>query len=141
MSRRKSREVAMELLYQMSINKDSIEDTIETFIDNTDYNLDEIDIEFVKKALIGVQNNVDNIDKSIEEYLVKWKLSRISKINLAILRICTYEVFYNKDIPERVSINEAIELAKKYSEESSVPFINGVLDKILKNLNISNNII
>ena len=133
MSRKKSREVAMELLYQMSINNDSIEDTIETFIDNTDYNLDEIDIDFVTKALNGVQNNVDNIDKNIEEYLVKWKLSRISKINLAILRICTYEVFYDEDIPERVSINEAIELAKKYSEESSVPFINGVLDKILKN--------
>ena len=133
MSRKKSREVAMELLYQMSINNDSIEDTIETFIDNTDYNLDEIDIDFVTKALNGVQNNVDNIDKNIEEYLVKWKLSRISKINLAILRICTYEVFYDEDIPERVSINEAIELAKKYSEESSAPFINGVLDKILKN--------
>lgn len=136
MSRKKSREVAMELLYQMSINKDSVEDTIETFIDNTDYNLDEIDIDFVTKALNGVQNNVNDIDKNIEEYLVKWKLSRISKINLAILRICTYEVFYDKDIPERVSINEAIELAKKYSEESSVPFINGVLDKILKNLKI-----
>jgi transcription antitermination factor NusB len=132
MSRKKSREIAMELLFQLSINKDTIEETINNFTENTDYDLSQIQMDYVKKTLIGVTENIEKIDNTIEQFLINWKMNRLSKINLAILRICTYEIFFEDDIPERVSINEAIELAKKYSEENSVSFINGVLDKIIK---------
>jgi N utilization substance protein B len=133
MSRKKSREVAMELLFQMSINKEQLEVTINNFIENTDYDMNEIDMEYVTKVLQGVNDNMDNIDKAIEKYLINWKLNRVSKINLSILRVCTYELLFDEEIPSKVAINEALELAKKYSEESSVSFINGVLDKINKN--------
>jgi transcription antitermination protein NusB len=133
MNRKRSREVAMELLFQMSINKDDVKELIENFQDNTDYDINEIQMDYVERILSGVQNNVTNIDDIIEKYLVNWKLNRVSKINLAILRLCVYEMLYEEDIPDKVSINEALELAKKYSEDKSVPFLNGVLDKIVKN--------
>jgi N utilization substance protein B len=133
MSRKKSREVAMELLFQISINKEQLEVTINNFVENTDYDMNEIDMEYVTKVLQGVNDNMDNIDKAIEKYLINWKLNRLSKINLSILRVCTYEILFDDEIPSKVAINEALELAKKYSEESSVSFINGVLDKIIKN--------
>jgi N utilization substance protein B len=117
----------------MSINKEQLEVTINNFIENTDYDMNEIDMEYVTKVLQGVNNNIDNIDKSIEKYLINWKLNRVSKINLSILRVCTYELLFDDEIPSKVAINEALELAKKYSEESSVSFINGLLDKIIKN--------
>jgi transcription antitermination protein NusB len=133
MSRKRSREVAMELLFQMSINKDNVTEAIENFNDNTDYDISEIDMNYVERILSGVHNNQEQIDGAIESNLINWKLSRISKINLAILRLCTYELLFEKEIPDKVSINEALELAKKYSEEKSVPFLNGVLDKMMKN--------
>lgn len=141
MNRRKSRELAMKLLYQMSINKEEYEDVINNLKESIecdlkseeDLDLKEIDMEYIKRIIIGVQENMDTIDSEIEKYLVKWKLSRLSKIDLTIMRICAYEIMFEIDIPNKVSINEGLELAKKYSEESSVAFINGVIDNIIKN--------
>ena len=141
MNRRKSRELAMKLLYQMSINKEEYEDVINNLKESIecdlkseeDLDLKEIDMEYIKRIIMGVQENMDTIDSDIEKYLVKWKLSRLSKIDLTIMRICAYEIMFEIDIPNKVSINEGLELAKKYSEESSVAFINGVIDNIIKN--------
>lgn len=135
MNRKRSREIAMELLFQMSISKEGVEETLLNFTDNTDYDLNEVDMTYINRILQGVQDNLEMIDKTIEKYLINWKLNRISKTNLSILRICTYEVLFAEDIPEKVSINEALELAKKYSEDNSSPFINAVLDKIVKEAN------
>lgn len=132
MNRKKSREVAMKIQFQMSINKEEIEAAIEGYIENMEENMNDVDLQYVRKVLNGVNENMEQIDKCIEKYLINWKMSRLSKINLAILRICTYEVLFEEDIPDKVSINEAIELSKKYSEENSFTFINGVLDKIIK---------
>lgn len=134
MSRKRSREVAMELLFQISINKDNVTELLENFQENTDYDVKEIDMEYIQRILNGVVNNVEDIDNTIEKFLINWKLNRVSKINLAILRLCIYEMLYENDIPDKVSINEALELAKKYSEDKSVPFLNGVLDKIIKSM-------
>ncbi len=131
MKRVKSREVVMELIFQMSINKAAVDETLENFKENTEYDLDSLDMEYIVSTLKGVHDNQENIDKTIEEFLVGWKISRISKINLAILRLGTYELLYS-DIPPKVVINEAVNLSKKYSEESSTSFVNGVLDKISK---------
>jgi transcription antitermination protein NusB len=133
MNRKKSREVAMKILFQMSINKEEVETAIEGFVENMEENMNDVDLQYVRKTLTGVNENVKQIDKCIEKYLINWKMSRLSRINLAILRICTYEVLFEEDIPDKVSVNEAIELSKKYSEENSFTFINGVLDKIIKN--------
>lgn len=132
MNRKKSREVAMELLFENTIKKESLNELIEGFKENTDYDLSEIDLEYVTSTIKGIYDNLEVLDKTIEEYLVSWKMNRISKVNLSILRLGTYELMINEDIPNKVAINEAVELTKKYSDETSVKFINGVLDKILK---------
>jgi transcription antitermination protein NusB len=134
MNRKQSREIAMELLFQMTINKETVEDTITNFEEHTDYDIKEVDFSYVKNVLNGVFENQLIIDNTIEKYLVNWKLKRISKINLSILRICTFELLFDDDIPNKVSINEAVELAKKYSEDNSVSFINAVLDRIMKSI-------
>jgi N utilization substance protein B len=131
MNRRKSREIAMKLLFQMSINKENYEDVIENFKENTDADLNELDMSYITKVLAGIHENGKEIDKNIEKHLVKWKLDRLSKMNLAILRISTYEILFEEDIPDRVSVNEGIELAKKYGEDSSPAFINGILAKMI----------
>ncbi|MBU3189157.1 transcription antitermination factor NusB [Clostridium bowmanii] len=131
MNRRKSREAAMKLLFEMSINKEKYEDIIENFKEYTDVDLTDIDMSYITKVLAGINENGAEIDKNIEKYLIKWKLDRLSKMNLAILRICTYEILFEEEIPGKVSVNEGIELAKKYGEDSSPAFINGILAKMI----------
>lgn len=130
MNRKLSREKAMELLFGMTLSKDTIEEAIEAFVENYEENIKDIDLTYVKQALIGVENNKKAIDKVIEENLHNWKLDRISKVNLSILRLATYELLYDKEVPRGVAINEALEITRRYSDEKSVSFINGVLDKI-----------
>ena len=131
MNRRKSREIAMKLLFEMSINKCDYKEIIENFQDNTDVDLTDVDMVYVTRVLAGIQNNTEAIDKNIEQYLINWKLYRLPKIDLSILRISTYEIMFESDIPQKVSVNEGIELAKKYSDEKSSTFINGVLGKMI----------
>ncbi|SHJ59360.1 NusB antitermination factor [Clostridium cavendishii DSM 21758] len=133
MNRAKSREHLLQLTYQMNINKENYMETFDSFMEN-DENKDDIDLSFIKTSLKGIQDNKDAIDEKIELQLVNWKLNRVSKVNLSILRIAIYEIIYKEDIPAKVSINEAIELAKKFSDDKSVSFINGVLDKVYKSL-------
>jgi N utilization substance protein B len=130
MNRKLSREKTMELLFGMTLSKDTIEEAIENFVDNYEGNIKEIDLTYVKQALIGIENNKEAIDKVIEENLHNWKLDRISKVNLSILRLSTYELLYDNEIPTNVAINEALEITRRYSDEKSVGFINGVLDKV-----------
>ena len=131
MNRRKSREIAMKLLFQMSINKENYEEVIENFKENTDVDLNDIDMSYITRVLAGIHENGKEIDKNIEKHLIKWKLDRLSKMNLAILRISTYEILFEEEIPGRVSVNEGIELAKKYGEDSAPAFINGILAKMI----------
>jgi N utilization substance protein B len=153
MNRRKSIEIAMKLLFQMTINKEDFKDVIANLkenielenskIDTTELpikkendpesiNLEDVDMEYIIRVLKGIQEYGEDIDKEIEKNLRNWKLNRLSRIDISILRICTYEFLYEQDIPRNVSINEAIELAKKYSADKSASFINGVLGNMLK---------
>ncbi|MBN1068364.1 transcription antitermination factor NusB [Clostridium sp. ZS1] len=132
MNRKLSREKAMELLFGMTLNTDNCEETLENFIDNYESDIKELDITYIKRILIGVENNKHNIDEAISKNLCNWKIDRISKVNLCILRLAVYELLHDEEIPNRVAINEALEITKKYSDEKSVSFINGVLDNILK---------
>lgn len=132
MNRKKSREKAMELLFSITLSKDSVEEAMEVFVDNYEEDIKELDLDYIKALLEGVEANKNEIDLIIERNLQNWKLDRISKINLTILRLGVYEIVFDENIPKKVALNEAIELGKVYSDEKSVSFINGVLDKVLK---------
>ena len=130
MNRKLSREKTMELLFGMTLSKDTVEEAIENFVDNYEGNIKEIDLTYVKQTLIGIENNKEAIDEVIAANLHNWKIDRISKVNLTILRLAAYEMLYNEEVPKGVAINEALEITRRYSDEKSVSFINGVLDKI-----------
>ncbi|MBC2396572.1 transcription antitermination factor NusB [Clostridium tetanomorphum] len=151
MNRTKTREVTMKLLFEMIIKKEEyiniLEDLkeankeeenvtelmgIEKEKDPESTDLDEVDMGYIIRLLKGIQDNEKKIDETIEKYLSNWKLNRLAKVDLAILRLATYEILFEENIPNKVSINEAVELAKKYGEDKSPAFINAVLDKIVK---------
>jgi N utilization substance protein B len=100
--------------------------------DPEDTSLEEVDMGYVVNMMKNIQENETMLDEKIKKYLKGWKINRISKVELAILRLCTYEILFEEDIPERVSINEAIELTKKYCDDKSKNYINAVLDNIAK---------
>lgn len=132
MSRKKDREKTLELLFGIELSKDDPNEAISTFVDNFEGDIKTFNIEHIKEVVNGVISKKEEIDKLIEKSLTNWKMERISKINLSILRLGIYEMKYVEDVPDRVAINEALELTKRYSDEKSVSFINGVLDNILK---------
>ena len=134
MKRQKSREKAMELLFSMELSKNTYEETIETFIEDYEMDLKTIDVDYIKNVVKVVTDNLEDIDSRIVNALVNWKLDRVSKVNLIILRLAVGEMLFVDDVPGSVAINEAVELTKKYSDEKSTSFVNGVLDKVLKTL-------
>ncbi|MGL5416944.1 MAG: transcription antitermination factor NusB [Clostridium sp.] len=131
MSRKLSREKAMELVFSMMLSGDNHVEAVETFVDNYEDNIEELELDYIKEVLKGVEENKTYIDELLEKNLQNWKLNRISKVNLAILRLATYEMKFRDDVPDRVALNEALDLTKKYSDYKSKTFVNGVLDKIL----------
>lgn len=133
MNRSAIREQAFKLIYSIEIQKPSdLEEAYELFIESNNINNKDA-LEYIKDALFGIEENKENIVKQIEKNLKKeWKIERISKIDLAILKLAIYEIEY-KEIPFKVVINEAVELAKKYGEDSSKNFVNGILASIVKN--------
>lgn len=132
MNRRKSREIAMKLLFEKTINKGEYEEIVKNFKENTEIDLNDVDFEYIETTIKGIENNIESVDKKIEENLKKWKLNRLSKIDLSILRLSTYEILFIDEIPDKVAVNEGIELAKKYSDSNSPAFINGVLANMIK---------
>lgn len=133
MSRRITRESAMKLLYQFQLRDDDIDEQISLFLDETE-DLENLDKDFFLDVVHGVLKNKEEIDQLIQTYSKGWKLERMPKVDLAIMRLAVYELKYRDDIPMNVSINEAVELAKKYGGEQSKNFINGVLGKIVARL-------
>ena len=108
MNRVKSREYLLQLAYQMEITSETALETFNSFMENEDISKDDLDLAYIKSGLLGIEENKEKLDSLIESQLVKWKLNRISKVNLSILRISTYEMLFAEDVPGKVSINEAI---------------------------------
>ena len=134
MKRKRSREIEMELLFSMEISKNSYEQTIKSFIENYEMDLKTIDLEYIKEVMKSVTDYKEEIDEIIKNSLINWTIERVSKVNLIIVRLAIAEMLYIDDVPEVVAINEAIELTKKYSDDKSVSFVNGALDKAFKNI-------
>ncbi|MDR7870004.1 MAG: transcription antitermination factor NusB [Tissierellaceae bacterium] len=132
MGRKVAREGAMKLLFQMELNEDYSNEAKAVYLENFDFN--EIETQYIEEAYISIINNREKIDKYIEEHLEGWSIYRLAKVDLAVLRIAIYEILFRKDIPVEVSINEAIEIVKKYSNYDSFKFINGVLGGFVRSL-------
>ena len=132
MGRKHAREGAMKLLFQMDTIGDYGKENLEIFLEN--FTFDENEQIYIKDCLHKVIDNLSNIDEHIEKHLEGWSIYRLANVDLAALRIAIYEILYRDDIPMEVSINEAIEIVKKYSKEDSFKFINGVLGGFVRDL-------
>ena len=132
MTRSEIREAAFKLIYSLEIQKvEDLEEAIELYIESNDIT-NKSEIEYIKDAVLGIEKNKDEIEEKIKEHLKSdWKIERISKMDLSILKLAIYEIKY-KELPFKVVINEAVELAKKYGEDSSKNFVNGILASIVK---------
>lgn len=141
MKRRQAREIAFALIFEAGFyaGKDPLNTENAGLTGNPDY--EEIyrlaaecrefeDDDYVKEALFGVRDHLDAIDQLIADSAVGWKSERLSKVSLAIMRLCVYEMLYRDDIPYSIAINEAVELAKKYDYDKAPRFINGVVNTI-----------
>lgn len=130
--RKDARETAFRLIYGYLFDEsktDSLEERLTSFDDVT---LDEEDKVYVKDVFEGVEENQTTLKELVEKNAIGYKLDRVYMVDLAILLVALYEIKYRDDIPEKVSCNEAVELAKKYSTEKSPSFINGILASVLK---------
>ncbi len=130
MTRKKAREEAFILIFEKVFNDCSIEEILDVANEVRDLKPDD----YITGVFNGVYENLEELDETISENAVGWKIGRISKTALAILRLAIYEIKFMDDIPASVSINEAVELAKKYATGEDASFINGILSTVVKKL-------
>lgn len=134
MNRSEARDMAFKFLYQVEIQKENNEEAINLFFENNEVQ-DKEGKKYITNVAEGINENLENITEVIKKNLKQdWKIERISKVTLAILKLAIYEILYAK-IPFKVVINEAVELAKKYGEDTSPTFVNGILASVVKENN------
>ncbi|MBC8199946.1 MAG: transcription antitermination factor NusB [Desulfobacterales bacterium] len=126
--RRRSRELAVQALFYMDISKNDSQETVELFCDNFVHSKNAIP--FFLELVNGVIDNRSEIDSIIERFSSHWKIGRMACVDRNIMRIAVYELLFCNDIPAKVSINEAIDIGKKFGTEESGAFINGILDSV-----------
>ena len=132
MSRRTARKHTFIIIFQTEFHEESEHsELLNDYISSLGEILDD-DKKFIKSACHSTMLHKQEIDSLIEKYSVSWSLERLSKIDLALLRLCINEILYVEDVPERVSINEVIELSKIFSTDEAPAFINGILGKFSK---------
>lgn len=132
--RRDNRTAAMQFLYQWSINQpENLNRDLELFFKDKERSRE--DYQFAEELIRGVLENIEEVDKTIQSYSQNWNFERVARIDLAILRLAIYEMAYRRDIPPIVSINEAIDLSKRFSNPDAKRFINGILDQYKLTLN------
>jgi transcription antitermination protein NusB len=128
MSRRESREKAFMLLYQLEIQKGGEDSQIAAFIDEREVGATEV--EYLSLLVRGVRSRLEDLDGLFTPFLKRWTKERLPKIDLTILRLAVYEMFFVPDVPRNVAISEAVLLCKKYSSEESRSYINAVLGRL-----------
>jgi N utilization substance protein B len=129
--RTKAREFALQILYEIDITHDDYAICLEVFWNaHLEDNIEEEVKKFTTELIKGVTENLEIINEKISRYANNWELKRMAVVDRNVLRISCYELMFCDDIPAKVSINEAIELAKKYSNPEAGKFVNGILDKI-----------
>ena len=136
MQRSAMRELAFKIIYEIEIQKESEEEQFDIFIENNEISNNQV-IEYLKDIKDGISKNSEEINRLITNNLKEnWSLNRISKINLSLIKLAIYEKIY-KSLPNKVAINEVVELAKKYADESAPVFINGILASVVKEKNLN----
>lgn len=131
MNRSEARELSFKFLYQIEVQKELDDEQIELFFENNEIT-DKNAMEYIRDIVEGIENEKETISNIIADNLKSdWKIDRISKINLSLLKLAIYEIKY-KQLPYKVVINEVVELAKKYGEDTSHSFINGILASVVK---------
>jgi transcription antitermination protein NusB len=128
--RRKARELALKMLYQGELNGEDAEAALEDYCKIFPYQHDIV--EYTLLLLSGVKKEKRKLDDYIEKASEHWKLNRITYVDRGILRTAIFEMLFSSDVPTKVAIDEALELAKKFGTEESKDFVNGILDRILK---------
>lgn len=140
MKRRQAREIAVQSLYQMEMNGVSSETAVDTVMaearEDNESGVDIAGLDRIEKYTRGLVDGVyarrEEIDRLLAEYLTGWQVDRLSRVDRQILRLAAYEMIYRSDVPPKVAINEAIELAKHFGTEESGKFVNGVLGRLLR---------
>ena len=143
MSRRYARENSFRIIFESLINKMDKDEYLSDYfesIKNPDGEdgafLDTDDDDYVKKAVDGILDRQEELDRIIVENLKGWDINRISKVSIAVLRLALFEIMFMDDVPMKVAINEAVELAKRYDGKDCASFVNGALAAAVKKLNI-----
>lgn len=137
MTRRNARELVMQMVYEENFHEESereriIYDKIRE-IDEEEKKRNKVVIEFIQSLYFGIFEHLKEIDELIEKSATNWSFARIAKVDLSILRLAIYELKFT-DVPQKVAVNEAVEIAKEYSTEKSPRFINGVLGSVIKEI-------
>ncbi|OBZ08102.1 MULTISPECIES: transcription antitermination factor NusB [Bacillales] len=139
MKRRLAREIAVSSLYQMEMNEVSAAEAVDMLMDElrqeNEIGADPSEIgstdEFAREIVLGVMEHRQAIDGMLQQYLTGWHIDRLSRVDRQVLRLACYEMVFRDDVPPKATINEAIELAKHFGTEESGKFVNGVLGKLL----------
>ena len=137
MGRKLAREEAMKLIFQMDMNNEFLTEVLEIFLEGERFNKEEAD--YINKITGIIIENKEIIDEKIGRNSNGWKINRIANVDLATLRIATGEILFIEDIPTEVSINEALEICKKYSTSKSTKFVNGLLGTLVRGLENTEN--
>lgn len=130
MTRKIAREEAFILIFEKAFNDSSVEEILELAKEVRELEVDD----YINKVFSGVFEKIEEIDALISENAVGWRIERISKTALSVLRLAIFEIKFMDDIPDAVSINEAVELCKKYATKEDASFVNGILSTVLKKL-------
>jgi N utilization substance protein B len=142
MRRRLAREIALQSLYQMQMNEVTASAAIAMAIHEAENDNEsalelkdeKIDPKYIEELVVGTEHNKNLIDELLMEYLKGWQIDRLSKVDKEVLRLAAYEMIFRDDVPPKVVVNEAIELSKHFGTEESGKFVNGVLGKMIKEL-------
>ena len=132
--RTQARECALQILYQYEMNPEPMPEILKKFWSQQDETFSEDIRSFAEKIALGTVEHQEEIDKVVERYADNWELSRMAMIDRNIMRFATYELLYLADVPPKVTLNEAVNLAKKFSQEESGKFVNGILDSARKDI-------
>lgn len=124
MKRRTAREKALQAIFQIDMNKEAPEEAVRNVLNGQESD------EFLEKLVKGTAAHLAEIDGMISRHLEHWTLDRLAKVDLNILRLAAYELMYAEDVPANVAINEALEISKRFADEKSAKFINGVLNNM-----------
>ncbi|EHQ88102.1 transcription antitermination factor NusB [Desulfosporosinus youngiae] len=133
MSRRLARETALQVLFQRDLTKEPMNTAEEVQRWAEEFVVPEPSRNFAQELVDGTIAHQDEIDQTISSFAQDWTLNRMAKVDRNVMRLAAYEILYRSDIPGRVSLNEAIELAKRFGGEESAKFVNGILDRIVDN--------